>query len=193
MQHISTLVEDEVRLEIFQPFIDKAVGGEVIVEVGTFVGGNLCRVGEMIRHSGQNIKLYGIDNFHFVNISTQAINEVQLQFGEYDTRQDSFYDQLMKNITSVDLQSYIEIIDSDSIEAAAKFENESIDLLFLDGSHSYPYTGKELKAWLPKVKIGGIVSGHDWPDSNIKKAVEENISSKVHAVSSNGAYWTIKE
>jgi cephalosporin hydroxylase len=189
---INTLVEDEVRLEIFQPFIDKTVGGEVIVEVGTFVGGNLCRVGDMVRKSGKNIKLYGIDNFHFANISTQAIQNVNLKFGDYDTRQDSFYDQLIKNIKDSDLQSYIEIIDSDSIEAAAKFEDESIDLLFLDGSHSYPYTGEELKVWLPKVKIGGIVSGHDWPAGGIQQAVKENISKPVQVVSSNGAYWVYK-
>jgi hypothetical protein len=189
---IETLVEEEVRQEIFKPFIDSVVDASVIVEIGTFVGGNLCRVAQMIKDSKKPIIIIGIDNFHFANISTQALDSVNLKFEGYDIKHASFYNTLMNNINDNDLNDYIDIIDSDSIKASVLFANNSIDLLFLDGSHSYPYVGNELKAWLPKVKNGGIISGHDWPAGGIQQAVKENIFKPVQVVSSNGAYWVYK-
>jgi cephalosporin hydroxylase len=192
INEIETLVEEEVRTEIFYPFIDKSTDGVRIVEVGTFVGGNLCRVANHIKGIGKQIDLIGVDNFHFVNISNQAINSVGLKFGEYDVRQESFYQTLVNNINLNELQNFIRLIDGDSIDVAKTFEDESIDLLFLDGSHSYPYVGNELQAWLPKVKKGGIISGHDWPCDGIQLAVKEQLPNhQIHITSTNGAYWTI--
>ena len=194
MINVNTLVEEEVRSEIFQPFITSAQGGEVIVEVGTFVGGNLCRVGELIKHSTKDIKLIGVDDFHFVNISNVSLSDAGLHFGEYDTRQESFYQTLLKNLDAYVLSNLVQLIDSDSIEASKLFQNNSIDLLFLDANHSYPYTTNELKAWIPKVKNGGIISGHDWPCDGIQMAVKENLSNNdIKITSTNGAYWTIKK
>ena len=50
-----------------------------------------------------------------------------------------------------------------SVEAAAKFPDESLDFVYIDGDHSLAML-LDLYAWLPKVKIGGIVSGHDYKD-----------------------------
>ena len=58
-----------------------------------------------------------------------------------------------------------------SLEAAQKFPKESIDFCYIDGDHSLEGIYSDIKAWLPKVKIGGIIAGHDYkdgPDSGIK-------------------------
>ena len=36
-----------------------------------------------------------------------------------------------------------------------------IDFLFIDADHRYESFIADLKAWIPKVKAGGIVCGHD--------------------------------
>lgn len=46
-------------------------------------------------------------------------------------------------------------------EALDKFENESIDLLHIDGSHYYDDVKRDFEGWLPKVKRDGIIMLHD--------------------------------
>jgi hypothetical protein len=49
-----------------------------------------------------------------------------------------------------------------STDAAKKFENESLDFVYIDANHDYKSSKKDIAAWHPKVRKGGIVSGHDY-------------------------------
>jgi len=48
-----------------------------------------------------------------------------------------------------------------SLDAAAIVKNELFDMIFLDADHSYEQIKLDVRAWLPAVKYGGIISGHD--------------------------------
>ena len=47
-------------------------------------------------------------------------------------------------------------------EQAKNVPDGSLDLLYLDACHAYSCVYKDLTTWLPKVKAGGIVAGHDY-------------------------------
>lgn len=49
-----------------------------------------------------------------------------------------------------------------SHEAEPKIENGSLDFVFIDGDHSYVGVSKDIKLWLPKIKKGGWIGGHDY-------------------------------
>ena len=63
-----------------------------------------------------------------------------------------------------------------SLDAAAEFENESLDFVYIDANHSLPWIMDDLCAWYPKVRKGGVVSGHDYHAMNnsvhVKYAVD---------------------
>jgi len=69
------------------------------------------------------------------------------------------------------------ILKMDSVEAAEFIEDQSIDFCFIDGDHSYIGTKRDIEAWLPKVKVGGWICGHDYDNKNtigdVKTAVDE--------------------
>lgn len=51
-----------------------------------------------------------------------------------------------------------------------KFEDGSIDFIYIDGNHSYESIKQDLQLYLPKLKSNGIISGHDyfegrWPET----------------------------
>ncbi|NOS67615.1 MAG: hypothetical protein HOO67_04605 [Candidatus Peribacteraceae bacterium] len=67
-----------------------------------------------------------------------------------------------------------------SAEAAKKFENNSLDFVYIDANHSYEAVKEDLELWWPKVRPGGVIAGHDYLDGQIpegdfgvKSAVDE--------------------
>ena len=53
-------------------------------------------------------------------------------------------------------------IKGNSITSAELFEDASIDGLYIDSKHIYDHCIQEINAWLPKIKKGGFISGHDY-------------------------------
>lgn len=79
-----------------------------------------------------------------------------------------------------------------SVEASKLFQDNSLDFVYLDAAHDYENIKKDLEAWYPKVKKGGIFAGHDYLDSEptaanasefgVKTAVDEFGVLKGHKV-----------
>lgn len=54
------------------------------------------------------------------------------------------------------------IVPVPSVEAARTIADASLDLVFIDADHSYEGVKADLAAWVPKVKAGGWIGGHDF-------------------------------
>jgi predicted O-methyltransferase YrrM len=49
-----------------------------------------------------------------------------------------------------------------SVEASKGFEDESLDFVYIDANHSYQSVKDDLNVWYPKLKVGGVICGHDF-------------------------------
>ena len=49
-----------------------------------------------------------------------------------------------------------------SDEACRQIEDGSLDYVFIDADHSYEGVRDDIDRWLPKVKAGGWIGGHDY-------------------------------
>lgn len=64
----------------------------------------------------------------------------------------------------------------DSVEAAADFADGGLDWVYIDADHHYENVKRDIEAWFPKVRAGGIVAGHDYvnyDDMGVIQAVDE--------------------
>ena len=61
------------------------------------------------------------------------------------------------------------IIRTNSVDAARGVPDESLDFVFIDADHSYEGCKVDIEAWWPKVKPGGLLSGHDYENDNFPK------------------------
>lgn len=76
-----------------------------------------------------------------------------------------------------------------SIEASKQFDDESVDLVYLDGDHQTDAVVADIDAWKPKVRKGGILAGHDINMEKVHNALKQRlmgITAKVFTDSSWG-------
>ena len=89
-----------------------------------------------------------------------------------------------------------------SAEAAARVPDGSLDFVFIDACHKHEAVAADVRAWWPKLRTGGLMSGHDYNGKGdrtgvfgVKRAVDEwaaEIGIIVGTASGN-VWWTKKE
>ncbi len=149
----------------FQPFYEKIINqldGEIFVELGVWKGRSIMYMAERAKELNKNVIIHGVDVFE--------VGDQQQHCAKFGT---DFYGEVINNIEP--MKDIITLHKMSSHDAYKLFEDESIDFLFIDAHHTYEDVKKELELWYPKVKTGGIISGHDyiWIGAVIKKAVDE--------------------
>jgi predicted O-methyltransferase YrrM len=83
-----------------------------------------------------------------------------------------------------------------SSETAAKTEkpDSSYDLIFIDALHDYEHVKQDIALWWPKVRIGGMLCGHDfnhkWP--GCERAVAESFDLMGVGVAPDSVWFVIK-
>lgn len=68
-----------------------------------------------------------------------------------------------------------------SNEAAPSIPNGTLDFVFIDGDHSYEGCKNDIALWLPKIKKGGWIGGHDYAHPKlpgVSRAVNEAFPGK---------------
>src|SRR3990167_8242140 len=60
-----------------------------------------------------------------------------------------------------------------SVEAAKDFEDGSLDAVYIDAEHDEDSVREDIRTWRPKIKPGGILSGHDYVLPYIHKILTE--------------------
>ena len=78
-----------------------------------------------------------------------------------------------------------------SEEVIDLFGDQTIDLVFVDGPHTYKNVRQDMEMWGPKVRRGGILSGHDFTSGHppLLWAVSEQRINDYLDVAMDGVWW----
>jgi len=79
---------------------------------------------------------------------------------------DRAYADAQKRLTNFN----VEIINGWSMDVVKKFDDASLDFVYIDANHEYPYVTMDIIEWSKKVRSGGIISGHDYYESTRKRS-----------------------
>jgi len=71
-----------------------------------------------------------------------------------------FYDEAQQRLEP--WKNRVTVVRAFSVDAAAQIPDRSLDFVYLDAAHDFASVAADLRAWAPKVKVGGIVAGHDY-------------------------------
>jgi hypothetical protein len=150
----------------YQDMIDKIPDCGIVVELGCWKGRSSSCLGVEIINSGKEIELFCVDSWYFTPDTEQPVSS-QEEF-------DKVYSEFLQN--TLPIKDVLKIIRNPSFEAVKLFQDNSIDFMFIDASHYYKDVKLDNKLWLPKIKEGGIIAGHDYFTSvhpGVKQAVDE--------------------
>jgi hypothetical protein len=84
--------------------------------------------------------------------------------GVYDPPEYEFYEQKFLQEFKDYVKDYLEymtILVGNSVDQIVKIPNRSLDIAFVDADHNYFHVMGDIERCLEKVKIGGILCGHD--------------------------------
>lgn len=146
--------------------------GSCFVEVGTYLGRSLCSLGDVVEQSGKAFTVIGVDTCR--GSGPEGRNQKDHHGAAVVQGGGTFAGALHKNILACGYGDVIQLIIADSVAASRLFGDASIDWVHLDASHDYASMRADIQAWMPKVKLGGWLSGDDydeikWPE--VVKAV----------------------
>lgn len=80
-------------------------------------------------------------------------------------RQDFLYGHAQRVLAPYKNKKFIR---KTSMDALADFKDESLDFVYIDGDHTFKAVVDDVCEWTKKVRVGGIVSGHDYWSTNPK-------------------------
>mgnify|MGYP000418634725 CR=1 FL=1 len=93
------------------------------------------------------------------------------------------------------------IIHKSSVRAAKSYQYHGLDFVFLDADHSYESVRRDLNAWHSRVRVGGIMCGHDYNGRGdrsgrfgVKRAVDEFFAGRTIGEEPGLVWWVrVKE
>jgi predicted O-methyltransferase YrrM len=130
----------------------------------------------------------------------EAINRgIDVRFHAVDSWQDGFAQkgediraEFDRNTATI--SDLIRVWPMDSSKAAEFFEPESVDVVFVDGDHSYEACKRDILTWWPKLRHGGFMAGDDFMMQPVCQAVTEQFAPRYilihgHATTPEPLVW----
>ncbi len=148
---------------------------ETIVELGTYYGDSYCAFCQAVSVLRLDAKCYAVDTW------------------QGDPQSGSYGPEVLADLRAhhdLSYGSFSHLIQSTFDDALTRFADGTIDLLHIDGYHTYEAAKHDFEKWLPKVSHRGVILMHDIAetqgDFGVKRLWEEISSDHAHFEFSHG-------
>ena len=143
--------------------INRTIMAQTLCELG-FVEGAEIGVAkgehaEILCQNNPNLHLYAVD----------AWSGYRGYLDYLDGRLQSFHREAMDRLKPYN----VTVIRKFSMEAVGDFPDNSLDFVYIDGGHDFKNVAMDICEWIKKVKIGGILYGHDFKRSTNPRLCQE--------------------
>lgn len=143
---------------------------ELNFKIGVEIGVAAGKYGAVLASANPQMKFYGVDPWQPYEegidyLSQETFEKLFAQFQEV-----------------IAPYSNYEAIKELSMDAAKKFDDGSLDFVYIDADHSEPYITEDITEWYKKLKVGGILSGHDYirPGNRGRKNFTCDVIDAIH-------------
>lgn len=135
-------------------------------EVGCWLGRSIAAFHSFVEEAGdKSVTKHVVDTFQGDPASATHAEILALHGGSVEKA-------FRENMRALGIP--VGIWREDSVKGAALFEDGELDAVFIDADHREEYVSADIAAWLPKVKRGGILAGHDFDEVGVATAVAKS-------------------
>ncbi len=138
----------------YQEQVERLPHGSVVVEVGILLGRSVIYLAQTMKAHRKDLRVVAVDTFRGCGTDPLVASVVAEHGG-------SLRSAFERNLVLCGVEDAVEILEQDSESASRQFPDSSVDLVFLDGDHGFDGFRRDLIHWMPKVKPGGLIAGHD--------------------------------
>ena len=118
-----------------------------IIELGTHYGCSFFAMCQSMKDNQLNIKLYAVDTW-----------EGDEQAGFYGNEVWESVNKIKQHCFSEQNTVFMRMLFNDAVK---EFDDETFDLIHIDGLHTYEAVSEDFQNWLPKLKKDGVILFHD--------------------------------
>ena len=186
MEHIYKTIQGWFSYpNLYTEMVNRFGSGSRFVEIGIWKGKSASYMAVEIANSNKNIEFYCVDTWKGSEESAHA--------RDASVQNNTLYEDFLLNIKPV--SHIIKPVRRTSLEAAATFEDKSLDFIFIDAAHDYVNVKNDLNAWYPKLNPSGVFAGHDyqpgWPQ--VLQAVNEFCSINKLMIQAQEDCWVVRD
>lgn len=139
--------KEYINREYFIKDLKNLINGKKGVEIGVFKG----ELSKFILNNWDGT-LYMVDVWRAIDEGYEDNSNGQ--------NHPNAYQETINNIKGFEERAIM--IRADSKTASELFIDNSLDFIYIDANHAYDYVMEDLNLWFPKLKKGGVFSGHDY-------------------------------
>lgn len=131
--------------------------------------------------------LSNIDNIHVTTIDPYKFYPSYVDGKSNQSILDNLRIKAQRTLQPFVKEGRCKMINLFSDQAAEQIQ--STDMVFIDANHSYEYVKKDIEIYMPKIKKGGILCGHDYKAyEGVTKAVNE-IAKNLQVNYASDYFW----
>lgn len=156
---------------------------------------------EIGSYNGESTLIFGASMIFDKITCIDPLSIHSLEFGLEHQPQEEVINQFKQNTSYFNGngkelgQTKVELIRDYSYNVADRFEDGTIDFIYIDGAHDYQAVKNDIKLFAPKLKTFGILAGHDyehtWP--GVIKAVDEIVINPPQLFTADDTSWMVKK
>lgn len=151
--------------DLYEEIVEQLPEGAKIVEVGCWLGRSAAFLASKVAACDKRVEIYCVDSWRGEG-SYLYLEKTREERGD-------LLPAFRRNLRACGLLDRVETVRGDSAGSADRFADSSLDFVFIDASHDYESVKRDIEAWLPKLKQGGRLCGHDYPLGEVALAVDE--------------------
>lgn len=190
--------------DVQQHAVDIAVDGDILVEVGSFVGESMAALIDKVRASKKSLKLYAVDLFDIEEMCKDGNHSLDMVMNAAGLTSRAWLAALGPRCMLAEFYRNLSHAGRDklltaalvgrSAQMAALFPDKSVRFCFIDAGHSEENVYNDMAAWYPKMKPDGLFAGHDWfSGEDVRKAVVRFAREHNLTIGTTHSSWVLRK
>lgn len=150
---------------LYRDAVSRAEDGAVFVEIGSFKGRSTAFMAVEIINSGKKIQFDCIDPQELLSHYADSAKEQPQVFEGYS--EEDFHKRLEP------VKGHYNLVKDTSSNAVNRYSDGTIDFLMVDGDHTYEAVKNDILNFIPKMKVGGVITGDDAFAEDVRRAAQD--------------------